>query len=80
MQINYDPQADALYIQLQSGQVDDTIEANKYIYVDIDKNGMPLGVEILFARRILGQMNVNSVTVNLNLPASQADDALSVAV
>jgi len=79
MQINYDPQADTLYIQLQSGQVDDTIEASKYIYIDIDEENVPLGVEILFARQILGQTNVDKVTINLGPLVLQTDEALSVA-
>jgi len=57
-----------------------TVEASKYIYVDIAENDVPSGVEILFAKRILGQTNVNNVTVSINPLASQADDAVSVAV
>jgi uncharacterized protein YuzE len=29
MQIDYDPQADAVYIRLRTGEVDDTVEASK---------------------------------------------------
>lgn len=65
MQINYDPQADALYIEFRQGEVDDTLEAGKYVYVDVDKDGMPLGLEILFAGRLLAQEDITSVTVNI---------------
>ena len=51
MQIDYDLQADAVYIQLCSGDVDDTLAVGQYIYVDVDKEGVPLGLEILFAGR-----------------------------
>ena len=34
MQIDYDPQADAIYVRLRSGEVDDTLSVGKYIYVD----------------------------------------------
>ena len=68
MQIDYDPQADALYIQLREGEVDDTLEASKYVYVDVDENGVPLGLEILFASRVLAQEDVTSVTVNIGRP------------
>jgi len=78
MQINYDPQADTLYIQLQSGKVDDTIEHSKYIYVDVDKDDAPLGIEILFARRILGQTNVDNVTVNINPTVAPAGEAIPI--
>ncbi len=65
MQINFDPQADALYIQFRQGEVDDTLEAGKYVYVDVDKDGLPLGLEILFARRLLAEEDITSVTVNI---------------
>ena len=76
MQINYDPQADALYIQFRQGEVDDTFEAGKYIYVDVDQDSLPLGLEILFARRRLAQEDMTRVTVNIGrmiqpLPADE---------
>lgn len=76
MQINFDPQADALYIQFRQGEVDDTLEAGKYVYVDVDKDGLPLGLEILFARRLLAEEDITSVTVNIGrmgqpLPANE---------
>jgi uncharacterized protein YuzE len=65
MQIDYDPQADAIYIRLRAGEVDDTLEAGKYVYVDVDENGVPLGLEILFAGRMLAKEDMTSVTVNI---------------
>jgi uncharacterized protein YuzE len=38
MQIDYDPQADAIYVRLRPGEVDDTVSVGKYIYVDLDQN------------------------------------------
>ena len=66
MQIDYDPQADAIYIQLRPGEVDDTLAVGKYIYVDVDLDGVPLGLEILFAGQVLAGQDLTSVTVNLN--------------
>jgi uncharacterized protein YuzE len=68
MQISYDPQADAIYIQLIKGEVDDTLQAGKYIHVDVDQNGVPLGVEILFAGRTLAREDMTSITVNISQP------------
>jgi uncharacterized protein YuzE len=68
MQIDYDPQADTMYIQLRQGQVDDTLEINKYIYVDVDEDAVPLGIEILFTQRVLGQIDLASITVNISHP------------
>ena len=72
MQIDYDPQADTIYIQLRPGEVDDTLEIGKYIYADVDKDGVPLGIEILFTRRVLDQVDLASITVNISQPTELA--------
>jgi uncharacterized protein YuzE len=77
MQIDYDPQADTIYIQLRQGEVDNTLEVNNYIYVDIDSNQVPLGIEILFASRILGQVDMASITLNISRPVELEGDAIS---
>jgi len=65
MEIDYDPQADAIYIRLRQGEVDDTLTAGKYVYVDVDEQGVPLGLEILFAGRLLATEDMTRVTVNI---------------
>jgi len=67
MQINYDLQADAIYIQLREGEVDDSLNMGKYIHVDVDKEGRALGLEILFAKHTLGvvQEELTSIPVNM---------------
>ena len=72
MQIDYDPQADAIYVRLRSGEVDDTLTVGRYIYVDVDQDGVPLGLEILFAGRVLAGQDLTSVTVNLSRVAQPA--------
>lgn len=79
MQIDYDPQADAVYIRLRLGEVSDTVEAGKYIYVDVDDEGVPLGIEILFAGRLNTQNDLTSVTVNIGHSSPMADAALASA-
>ena len=66
MQIDYDPEADALYIQLRRGEVDDTIQTGRYIHVDVDKDGLPLGIEILFVRRLLAREDLAGATLRIN--------------
>lgn len=66
MQINYDPQADAIYIRLREGTVDNTVEVNKYIYADVDENDIPLGVEILFASRVMATQDLTSISFNVS--------------
>ncbi len=73
MQIDYDPEADALYVHFREGEVDDTRRISKYIYVDEDKSGQPLGLEILFASRALAGQDMTSVTVNISRAAQAAD-------
>src|SRR5438309_4967832 len=56
MKARYDPGADALYINLVDestvGKIDETIEINDvYLGVDVDKDGRPLGIEVLFASK-----------------------------
>lgn len=65
MRIDYDPEADAMYIRLRDGEVDDTLVASKYVFVDVDAEGVPVGVELLFAGRTLAAEDVTSVTVNI---------------
>ena len=65
MQIDYDPEADAIYIRLRDGDIDHTVEASKYVFVDVDGAGVPLGLEILFAGRVLGKTDITSITVNV---------------
>ena len=66
MQIDYDPEVDAIYVRLRPGEVDDTLAVGKYVYVDVDKDGVPLGLEILFAGQVLAGTDLTSITVNLN--------------
>jgi len=74
LQINYDPQADAIYIGLREGEVDNTLPVGKYIYADVDENGVPLGVEILFASRVMASKELTSVSFNVSqmLPTYQS--------
>lgn len=70
MQIDYDPQSDALYIRFRSGEVDDTLRINQYIYADVDRDGLPVGLEILFAQKVLATNDLTQVIVNIGrIPA-----------
>lgn len=55
MKVEYDSETDAYYIRLRDGEIDDTLEAGKYVFVDIDEDGMPLGLDILFAGCLLNE-------------------------
>ena len=65
MKVAYDPQADAMYIQLKEGDVNDTLEVGKYVFVDVDEGGIPLGIEILFVSRHFASEDLTTVTLNV---------------
>lgn len=79
MQIEYDPQANALYIRLRAGEVEDTVEADRYIFVDVDNEGVPLGIEILFAGKLLAQDDLTSVTFSIGQPAHKLGETFVAA-
>ena len=54
MKVNYDPKADALYIRLRSGKIDESDEIGEGVIVDYDSSGKPIGIEFLNAARLLG--------------------------
>lgn len=69
MQIDYDPRADVMYIQLRPGEVDYTREMASDFFVDIDQKGTPVGIEILSVRRLLAQKEPVSVILNIDSQA-----------
>ncbi|HEU4760326.1 MAG TPA: DUF2283 domain-containing protein [Dehalococcoidia bacterium] len=54
MKIHYDPQVDALYIELRDADVKESDEIAKGFIVDYDAAGSPVAIEILDASRLLG--------------------------
>jgi uncharacterized protein YuzE len=56
MRAEYDPGADALYIYLVdedlAGKLHDNIEVDDvYLNVDVDREGRPMGIEVLWASK-----------------------------
>jgi uncharacterized protein YuzE len=51
MKIEYDSEADALYIQLNKKKPDHVIDVpgNRWVRADVDKEGKVVGIELLFA-------------------------------
>lgn len=66
MQIDYDPQGDVMYIQLQPGEVDYTREIESNFFVDFDQKKTPVGIEILSVRAFLAQKEPVSVMLNID--------------
>ena len=65
MKFSYDPKADALYIRLNEGTIDETDEVFPGIMLDVDIEGNPVGLEILNASKKLGKP---PLTVELEIP------------
>ena len=63
MKITYDKRADALNVSLRSGKVAKTLEVAPEIYVDVDKKGKTLSLEIIGASEKVGQKNFETVTI-----------------
>ena len=71
MKINYDKEVDVLNITLKTGSVAKTIEVSPEIFLDLDKNGNPLYLEILDASERIGKKDFGKITIGnklFNLP------------
>ena len=69
MEIIYDSQADALSISFKKGKVSETVELSPEVTLDIDKNGIPLYLEIIGASEKIGKKQVSEVLMRNLIPA-----------
>ncbi len=67
MRIEYDKDADALYIQLREAYVEDNVDIEEAITVDLDENRHVVGIEILDASRKLSLSDMVNISIE-NLP------------
>ncbi len=54
MKVRYDQDVDVLYIRLKDGDIVESDEVGAGIIIDYAEDGMPVGVEILDARKRKG--------------------------
>ena len=71
MKIEYDPEADALYIQLREAIPKKNIDVAEGVTVDLDKEGIIVGLEILWARERLGPEALAKISIE-NFPVAPA--------
>lgn len=45
--VSWDQEADAIYIQLSDAEVASTVSLSSTVYIDLDANGDPVGLEVL---------------------------------
>lgn len=53
IRLTYDAEVDALYVAFAEGNVAETIEIEESVYVDVDADGRPLGVEFVSAAELV---------------------------
>ncbi|PWB55181.1 MAG: DUF2283 domain-containing protein [Nitrosomonadales bacterium] len=51
MKIEFDPIADALYLELAEGVIDKTEEVRPGVLIDFDRDGNTLGIELLYVSK-----------------------------
>lgn len=51
MKIEFDPIADALYLELAEGEIDKTEEVRPGVLIDFDEDGNTLGIELLYVSK-----------------------------
>jgi uncharacterized protein YuzE len=74
LKIEYDREADALYIQLREAYVEDNIDIEEGITLDVDENRHIVGIEILGASKKLSLRDMVNITIE-NLPVDRIETA-----
>ncbi len=63
MKITYDKEVDALNVSIRPGTVAKTMEVSPEVFLDVDKKGRILNLEILGAKEKVGARNFNTVNI-----------------
>jgi uncharacterized protein YuzE len=63
VKIEYDPEADALYILIREARADDNIDIEDGVTVDVDEHKHIVGLEILDASKRLSPSDLSSITI-----------------
>ncbi len=64
MKIEYDPEADALYIQIREAvRPSDNIDIEEGVTVDVDEHGHIVGLEVFDASKRLSPSDLTSITI-----------------
>jgi uncharacterized protein YuzE len=71
LKIEYDKEADALYIQLREADVGDNVDIEEGVTIDLDENRHIVGIEILDASKKLSLRDLVNITIE-NLPVETA--------
>lgn len=72
MRIEYDREADALYIQLREVYVEDNIDIEEGITIDLDEKRHIVGIEVLDASKKLSIKDMSNITIE-SLPLEKLE-------
>ena len=72
LKIEYDREADALYIQLKEATVDDNIDIEEGVTVDLDENRHIVGIETLDVSKKLSLRDIANINIE-NLPLERLE-------
>lgn len=72
MRIEYDREADALYIQLREVYVEDNIDIEEGISIDLDEKRHIVGIEVLDASKKLSIKDMSNITIE-SLPLEKLE-------
>lgn len=79
MKITYDPEADALYIQLRStAQVDESEDLEEGVVADFDVDGHIIGLEVLDASERLTPEDLSTISYEDLVTEKRAELTLQV--
>ncbi len=54
MKLRYDPESGALYVRVEEGAIEETVQHADGVYLDIDAEGRVLGAEFLTLEELAG--------------------------
>ena len=73
MKIEYDREADALYIQLKEVIVEESMDIEEGITIDLDAERHLIGLEVLNASKRLSLSDLANISIkNIPIPSSTA--------
>lgn len=71
MNIEYDGEADALYIMLKEAEVEESVEVENGVIMDIDAERHIIGLEVLNASKRLSLRDLTNISIQ-NIPSLKA--------
>ena len=72
MRIEYDAEAEALYVQFKNVRPDDNVDLEEGVTVDLDDKGHIVGLEILDAAERLGPESLLNISIEYMPPERTA--------